>query len=93
MTEQHIRPMTTSEWAAAVDAADLMVGPSFAFQAITGEFDAAVHVATGDKLTDDARQELIEELRKAITATVHRVLSTRVVRVTYRTAPTEEAAR
>ena len=92
MTEQHMIPMTTREWEAAVRAADLLVGPSFAFQAITGEIDAAVHVATGDKLTDDARQELIDELRKAVSETVHRVLCTRVVRVTYRTTQQQEAA-
>ncbi|WP_030344878.1 hypothetical protein [Streptomyces sp. NRRL S-1022] len=85
--------MTTREWESAIDAADLLVGPSFAFQAVTGEFDAAVHVATGDKLTDAAREELIEELRKAISETVNRVLGTRFVRATYRTVLDEENAR
>lgn len=90
MTEHPLRPMTTREWEAAIRAADLMVGPSFAFKAVTGEFDAAVHVATGDKLTDAAREELIEELRKAVSETVNRVLGTRFVRATYRTALSEE---
>ncbi|MEU4256318.1 hypothetical protein AB0B42_00440 [Streptomyces fradiae] len=87
-----LRPMTTREWEAAIAAADLLVGPSFAFQASTGEFDAAVHVATGDLLTDAARQELIEELRKAVSETVHRVLGTRTVRVTCRPARPEGGA-
>jgi hypothetical protein len=85
--------MTTREWEAAIDAADLLVGPSFAFKAVTGEFDAAVHVATGDTLTEDTREQLIEELRKAVSETVNRVLGTRFVRATYRTAQPEENAR
>lgn len=86
MPEQRLRPMDTREWEAAIQAAGLIVGPSFAFQAITGEFNAAVHVATGDSLTDEARNELIEELRKAVSETVGRVLCTRTVRETYRSA-------
>ena len=93
MTDQPLQPMTTREWESAIRATDLLVGPSFAFQAATGEFDAAVHVATGDALTDAAREELIEELRKAVSETVHRVLGTRPVRATYRTAQTEEKTR
>ncbi|GGU52198.1 hypothetical protein [Streptomyces lavendofoliae] len=90
MTTQQMRPMTTREWEAAIDAADLLVGPSFGFQSVTGDWEAAVHVATGDNLTDDVRQELIEELRKAVSETVNRVLRTRTARVTYSTAQPQE---
>lgn len=92
MTER-LAPMSTRQWEAAIDAADLLVGPSFAFQSITGEFDAAVHVDTGDQLSDETRQELIEELRKAVSATVHRVLCTRTLRTIYRTTSFEGNAR
>lgn len=92
MTEQHLHPMTTAEWSAAVDAADLVVGPAFAFRAITGEYDVAVHVATGDQLTEEARTELINELRTAVTETVTRVLCSRVVRDACSTQP-EKAVR
>lgn len=91
MTSQSLRPMTTDEWANAVNAADLLVGPAFGFQLIDGEWNAAVHVATGDSLTDDARQELIEELRRAVSETVNRVLCTRPVKTVIRTNLNEEA--
>lgn len=83
MTRPSIRSMTTDQWKAAVDAADLLVGPSFGFRAITGEWDAAVHIATGDDLTDETRRELITELQKTVSETVNRVLCTRTVRVIY----------
>ncbi|MFI8360769.1 hypothetical protein ACIGD1_11475 [Streptomyces sp. NPDC085612] len=90
MIEQRLRAMTVKEWDAVIDRADLLIGPGLGFQdALTGEFDAAVHIVTGDRLTDDARHELISELTKSISATVHRVLGTRVVRTTYRTDPPE----
>ncbi|MFC8583497.1 hypothetical protein ACFUGD_02805 [Streptomyces sp. NPDC057217] len=91
MSEQQLLPMTTNEWARVVTAADLLVGPGLGFNdAVTGEYDAAVHIATGDRLTEDARAELIEELRKSISETVHRVLGTRVVRTRYRTRQQED---
>jgi hypothetical protein len=90
MTDRPLRPMTAREWSDAIAAADLLAGPSFAFRAVTGEFDAAVHVAIGDQLTDDAREELIEELRKAVSETVHRVLGTRIVRTYHSTTPSQE---
>jgi hypothetical protein len=94
MTDMNLRPMTTVEWARAIAAADLLVGPSLGFNdAVSGEWDAAVHIATGDRLADDVRQELITELRKAVSATVHRVLGTQVVRTAVRTEQSEENAR
>lgn len=94
MTNQQLRQVTTAEWARQIGAADLVVGPSLGFQdAITGDWDTGVHIATGDRLTDDARQELISELVTAISKTVHRVLGTRAVRITYRTEQSEEITR
>lgn len=87
MVEQRLHPMSTREWEAAIDAADLIIGPSFGFQAASGEWNAAVHVATGDSLTVAARDELIEELRKAVAATVNRVLCATPVRQSYRSQP------
>ncbi|PJN00839.1 hypothetical protein CG740_23335 [Streptomyces sp. CB01201] len=83
MNPQSMRPMTIAEWEAAVTAADLLVGPSLGFRAVTGEWNAAVHIATGDQLTDENRSELIAELAKAVDDTVNRVLRTTTVRVSY----------
>ena len=95
MTEaEQLRQVGTAEWARQVGATDLVVGPSLGFRdAITGDWDAGVHIATGDRLTDAARQELISELITAVSATVHRVLGVREVRATYRTDQPEEYAR
>lgn len=94
MTDKQLRQVSTAEWSRQIDAADLMVGPSVGVRdAITGDWDAGVHIATGDRLTDDVRQELISELVKAISTTVHRVLGTREVRATYRTEQSEESTR
>ncbi|MFD7978855.1 hypothetical protein [Streptomyces sp. NPDC059071] len=94
MTDKQLRQADTAEWARQVGAADLVVGPSLGFQdAITGDWDAGIHIATGDRLTDDARQELISELITAVSATVHRVLGVREVRATYRTEQPEENER
>ncbi|MET9957422.1 hypothetical protein ABZ135_38515 [Streptomyces sp. NPDC006339] len=94
MTDMHLRQVTTAEWGRQVGRADLVVGPSVGVRdAITGDWDAGVHIATGDRLTEDVRQELISELVKAVSTTVHRVLGTREVRTTVRTEQSEETAR
>ena len=94
MTDKQLRQVGTAEWDRQVGAADLVVGPSLGFRdAITGDWDAGIHIATGDRLTPDARQELVSELITAVSETVHRVLGVREVRATYRTEQPEENAR
>lgn len=83
-SQQRPRQMSTREWERAITAADLVVGPSFAYHLAGGGPAAAVHVATGDSLTDEARQQLIAELQKAIDATVARVLFAQIIRTTTR---------
>ncbi|WP_405184237.1 hypothetical protein [Streptomyces albidoflavus] len=89
-SQQLLRQMSTREWERAITAADLVVGPAFAYHLAGGGPAAAVHVATGDSLTDEARQQLITELKQAIDATVARVLSAQIIRTTTRD---EEAER
>lgn len=91
MTDQHMLPMTPGEWATALETAALTAGPAFSFRAVTGEYDAAVHVATSGQLTDESRQELINELLKAVNETVDRVLCYRTVRTTYRPSQPQES--
>jgi hypothetical protein len=74
--------VTASQWATAINTAGLRPGPALAARYVTGEYDAAVHIATSPMLTDDARQELIEELGTAVYAAINRVLRTRTVRTT-----------
>lgn len=89
-SQQPLRQMSTREWERAITTADLVVGPAFAYHLAGGGPAAAVHVATGDSLTDEARQQLITELKQAIDATVARVLSAQIIRTTTRD---EEAER
>ncbi|MFG3311819.1 hypothetical protein ACGF0C_07645 [Streptomyces albidoflavus] len=89
-SQQPLRQMSTREWERAITTADLVVGPSFGYQLAGGEYAAAVHVATGDSLTDEARQQLITELKQAIDATVARVLFAQIIRTVTRD---EEAER
>ncbi|MFF9632912.1 hypothetical protein [Streptomyces fradiae] len=84
--------MTASQWATAIDAAGLRPGPAFAARYVTGEYDAAVHIATSPMLTDEARQELIEEVGTAVETTINRVLCTRTVRITQPAPLTQTAA-
>lgn len=63
-----------SEWAIQLGAAGLTPHPAMAWQSTTGGYDVAVQVATTRMLTDDARDELITEIRKAVSETVCRVL-------------------
>lgn len=83
--------MSTREWADSLNAAGLRPGPAFAARYVTGEYDAAVHIATSPMLTDDAQQELIEELITAVEATINRVLCTRTVRIAH-PAPLSQTA-
>ena len=89
-SQQPLRQMSTREWERAITTADLVVGPAFAYHLAGGGPAAAVHVATGDSLTDEARQQLITELKQAIDATVARVVSAQIIRTTTRD---EEAER
>ncbi|MEW2108704.1 hypothetical protein [Streptomyces albidoflavus] len=89
-SQQPLRQMSTREWERAITAADLVVGPAFGYLLTPGEYAAAVHVATGDSLTSEARQQLITELQKAIDATVTRVMSSQIIRTVTRD---EEAER
>ncbi|HBF84216.1 MAG TPA: hypothetical protein DD420_31090 [Streptomyces sp.] len=89
-SQQPLRQMSTREWERAITTANLVVGPSFGYQLAGGGYAAAVHVATGDSLTDEARQQLITELKQAIDATVARVLSAQIIRTVTRD---EEAER
>ena len=79
-SQQPLRQMSTREWERAITAANLVVGPAFAYHLAGGGPAAAVHVATGDSLTDEARQQLITELKQAIDATVARVLFAQIIR-------------
>ncbi|MGW3428012.1 hypothetical protein ACWDHW_08645 [Streptomyces melanosporofaciens] len=68
-----------SEWAIQLGAAKLTPHPAMAWQSTTGGYDVAVQVATTRMLTDDARDELITEIRKAVGETVYRVLGLKPV--------------
>jgi hypothetical protein len=69
-----LKPITTDEWAAALDKANLTPGPAFAYHLTTGGWELAAHVALADDIADDKRAELIAALQDAISATVHQVL-------------------
>ena len=64
-------------WAEALVDADLTPHPAFAFRSTTTGYEVAVQVATTDALRDGARAELLAELRKALDATICRVLGYR----------------
>ncbi|WP_181785613.1 hypothetical protein [Streptomyces phytophilus] len=68
------RPLTTAEWQHAVDSHGLVAGPAYAYGLPDGTIELAVHIATGDDLTEDARQQLHAELHTAIDDTFRRVL-------------------
>lgn len=64
-------------WAEALVDADLTPHPAFAFRSTTAGYEVAVQVATTDALRDNARAELLAELRKAFDATICQVLGYR----------------
>jgi hypothetical protein len=64
-------------WAEALVDADLTPHPAFAFRSTTTGYEVAVQVATTDALRDNARAELLAELRKAFDATICQVLGYR----------------
>lgn len=68
-----------SEWAIQLGAANLTPHPAMAWQSTTGGYDVAVQVATTPDLTDDARDELLSEIRKTVGETVCRVLGLKPV--------------
>ena len=81
-----LKPVTTDEWAASLISAGLEPGPALAYRLATGPYEVAVHIATHDDLGSDARAELVEELHKEISNTVHRVLGRMSVRTQQRYA-------
>ncbi|WP_432053666.1 hypothetical protein [Streptomyces sp. bgisy022] len=69
-----LKPVTAEEWSNALDTARLTPGPTFGYGLATSGWEAAVHIATSDDLTDATRAELIAALQDSIDATVRRVL-------------------
>ena len=63
-----------SEWAVALGVAGLTPHPPIAIRCTTTGWEVAVQIATADDTTDQARDELLRELRTAITETTCRVL-------------------
>jgi hypothetical protein len=68
-----------SEWAIALGAAGLTPLTEIGIALTTGGYSIAVQIAADPGLTDDAREELIAELSKAITDTAGRVLGCKPV--------------
>ena len=64
----------TSEWAIALGAAGLKPTKTHGWRTVGSGWDVAIQIATSPQLTDDARDELAEEITKAVEAVVHRVL-------------------
>jgi hypothetical protein len=69
-----LKTVSTEEWTAAINTANLTPGPTFGYRTTTGGWDVACHVALSDNLTDAARTEVIGALQASIGPTVRRVL-------------------
>lgn len=78
-----LKPVSTDEWAATLISAGLEPGPALGYRLANGPYEVAVHIATHDGNSTDERNELVNELQKAISDTVHRVLG-RLPVATYR---------
>jgi hypothetical protein len=63
-----------ANWAEQLQSADLTPHPAFAWCGTTTGYEAAVQVATTDRLTIVARERLLTELRLTFDETVRRVL-------------------
>lgn len=63
-----------SDWAVALGVAGLTPHPPIAIRCTTTGWEVAVQIATAPDTTDQARDELLRELRTAITETTCRVL-------------------
>lgn len=70
-------PVELTTWAEQLQSADLTPHPAFACRGTTAGYEAAVQVATTDRLTAEAREQLLAELQKAFDETVRRVLGYR----------------
>lgn len=68
------RAANVSEWAVALGVARLTPHPPIAVHCTTTGWEVAVQIATADGTTSEARDELLRELRTAITETTRRVL-------------------
>lgn len=68
------RAANVSEWAVALGVAGLTPHPPIAIRCTTTGWEVAVQIATAPDTTDEARDELLRELRTAITETTARVL-------------------
>ena len=69
-----LKSLTADEWATSLASAGLESGPALAYRLASGPYEAAVHIATSDRIDTDARHELVDDIQHAVSGAVRRVL-------------------